>query len=157
MEDHGSNIQNQDLVDDQLTQVLNNLGTPPAPTDDAATAPTDEPAATAPADEPVADPAIQSFPAPTPTPDSKPAGAPDDDLLQVKQDALVQLTPLVDHLELTPEERFDTYMMIIRASDDKGLVKPAFAAAQAIADENKKAHALLDVINEITYLTQPTA
>ena len=86
-----------------------------------------------------------------------PAGgsAGDSELLEVKQQALTQLTPLVDKLDLPADEKFDTYMMIIRASDDTKLIKPAFEAAQAIADDDKKAQALLDVVNEINYLTQP--
>jgi hypothetical protein len=45
-------------------------------------------------------------------------------------------------------------MEIIRASDDKSLIQPAFDVAQLIEDEDKKAQALLDVVNEINYLTQ---
>jgi len=78
----------------------------------------------------------------------------DEELLTVKQQALEELTPIVDTLELPAEERFDTLMMIIRASDDKRLVKPAFEAANAITDSDKKARALLDVVNEVNYLTQ---
>ncbi len=44
-------------------------------------------------------------------------------------------------------------MSIIRAGDDKSLIKPAFDAAQQITDEDKKAQALLDVVNEVNYLT----
>lgn len=91
-------------------------------------------------------------PAPTP---SAPASEDDQELLDVKQQALEQLTPLVDKLDIPAEEKFNTYMMIIRASDDSKLIKPAFDAAQAIADDDKKAQALLDVVNEINYLTQP--
>ena len=45
-------------------------------------------------------------------------------------------------------------MEILRASDDKSLVQPAFEEAQKIDDEDKKAQALLDVVNEVNYLTQ---
>lgn len=78
----------------------------------------------------------------------------DEELLNVKQQALEQLTPIVDTIELPAEERFDTLMMIIRASDDKKLIKPAYEAANQIADPDKKARALLDVVNEVNYLTQ---
>lgn len=78
----------------------------------------------------------------------------DEELLGVKQQALEQLTPIVDTLELPAEERFDTLMMIIRASDDKKLVKPAYEAANEISDKDKRARALLDVVNEVNYLTQ---
>lgn len=85
--------------------------------------------------------------------DSGSAGT-DEELLEVKQHALEELTPIVDTLDLPAEERFDTLMMIIRASDDKKLIKPAYEAANQIADKDKKARALLDVVNEVNYLTQ---
>lgn len=78
-----------------------------------------------------------------------------DSLLDIKREALGQLSPLVGHLDQTPEERFRTMMMMIQASDDQSLIKDAYAAAQAIEDEGARAQALLDVINEINYFTQP--
>src|SRR4051794_13533220 len=39
-----------------------------------------------------------------------------DALLDIKQQALQQLTPLVGHLEQNPEEKFRTTMMMIQAS-----------------------------------------
>lgn len=78
----------------------------------------------------------------------------DDELLDLKQQALQQLTPLVDQLDQTPEEKFRTTMMMIQASDDQSLLKTAYAAAQAINDEKERAQALLDIINEINYFTQ---
>lgn len=84
----------------------------------------------------------------TPTPKS--AG----DLLGIKQDALKQLTPLIGHLDQSPEERFRTTMMMIQASDDQNLIKDAYEAAQKITDEKARAQALLDIINEINYFTQ---
>lgn len=77
-----------------------------------------------------------------------------DDLLNIKQQALQHLSPLVSHLEQTPEEKFRTTMMMIQASDDQTLVKTAFDAAQAITDDKARAQALLDIINEINYFTQ---
>ncbi len=77
-----------------------------------------------------------------------------DDLTSLKQQALQQLSPLVGHLDQTPEEKFKTTMMMIQASDDQNLVKTAYEAAQQITDEKAKAQALLDVINEINYFTQ---
>lgn len=76
------------------------------------------------------------------------------DLVDIKQQALQHLSPLVSHLDQTPEEKFRTTMMMIQASDNKDLVKDAFEAAQAITDDKARAQALLDVINEINYFTQ---
>lgn len=76
------------------------------------------------------------------------------DLIDIKQQALTQLSPLVSHLEQSPEEKFRTLMMMIQASDDHSKIKEAYAAAQAITDEKTRAQALLDVVNEINYFTQ---
>lgn len=82
--------------------------------------------------------------------------ASNDDLQHIKDEALEKLRPLVDKLDQGPEEKFDTLLMLIRASDDKSLIKPAYEAAEAIEDDQKRAKALLDVVNEVNYLTQPS-
>ncbi|MDB5168758.1 MAG: hypothetical protein JWO41_114 [Candidatus Saccharibacteria bacterium] len=111
-----------------------------------------------PLDAPVADPI-----AATPVSDDSPVVAPitpapvAGDLLEIKQQALAELAPLVDHLEQSPEEKFRTTMMMLQASDDQSLVHVAYEAALAIGDEKAKAQALLDVINEINYFTQQAA
>lgn len=76
------------------------------------------------------------------------------DLLSLKQSALQELSPLLGHLDQTPEERFRTTMMMIQASDDQNLLQTAYEAAKAISDEKVRAQALLDVVNEINYFTQ---
>lgn len=75
-------------------------------------------------------------------------------LIDIKQQALTQLSPLLGHLDQSPEEKFRTTMMMIQASDDQNMIKTAFAAAQNISDEKTRAQALLDVVNEINYFTQ---
>lgn len=77
-----------------------------------------------------------------------------DDLLSIKQEALQALSPLVGHLEQSPEEKFRTTMMMIQASDDQSLLREAYEAAKKIDDEKSRAQALLDVVNEINYFTQ---
>lgn len=81
------------------------------------------------------------------------AGVPDD-LINIKQEALQELSPLVEHLDQTPEERFRTTMMMIQATDDSTKIKDAYDAAQQIEDKKVRAQALLDVVNEINYFTQ---
>ena len=113
--------------------------------------PADETPVTAPTDStmPGFEPAI---PAPsdssTPSEDTGP-------LASIKQDALVELRPLVDKLTLSPEEKFDTYLLLIRSTDDTELIGPAHEAAKAITDETRRAEALLDIIKEIDYLSHP--
>ncbi len=100
-------------------------------------------------------PAPSAGPAPPAVPSDQPAAvADDDDLLALKQQALQQLTPLVSHLEQTPEEKFRTTMMMIQAADNKALLSEAYEAALSITDEKVRAQALLDVVNEINYFTQ---
>lgn len=77
----------------------------------------------------------------------------DDELLNLKQQALQQLSPLVGHLDQTPEEKFRTTMMMIQSSDNQSLIKEAYAAAQQISDDKTRAQALLDIVNEINYFT----
>lgn len=78
----------------------------------------------------------------------------DPNLIDIKQQALNQLSPLIGHLDQSPEEKFRTTMMMIQASDNQSLIQDAYTAAQEIQDEKTKAQALLDVINEINYFTQ---
>jgi hypothetical protein len=94
-------------------------------------------------------PASSDLPAP-----STPAGS--DDLDSIKKDALGELRPLIDKVDLPAEEKFDTYLMLIRSTDDSSLIGPAHTAAQGIADEKRRAEALLDIIKEIDYLSRPT-
>ena len=113
------------------------------------------PQAEAPVTEtPVAAPVL---PSPTPTAEPSPDSS---DLDSIKLSALKDLRPLMDKVDLPAEEKFDTYLMLIRSTDDSSLIGPAHTAAQGIADEKKKAEALLEVIKEIDYLSrkdQPTA
>lgn len=116
-----------------------------------------------PAPTPVTDPAVdQTSTIPTDAPltslDTIAAVAPPvvgDDLTPIKNEAINELRPLVDKLNLQPEEKFDTYLLLLRSTDDRTLIAPAHAAAQAITDEARKAQALLDIIKEIDYLSNP--
>lgn len=81
------------------------------------------------------------------------SSVPTDDLASIKQQALQKLSPLLEHLEQSPEEKFKTTMMMLQATDDHSLVQQVYAAANAITDEKVRAQALLDVVNEINYFT----
>jgi hypothetical protein len=128
-------------------------------------------------DEPAAEPKNDDLPLPEPTaptkdddfglpsignvtssPSSFTPPAPQkgsDDLQELKQQALQALSPIVDQLEQTPEEKFNTTMMMVQATDNKELLSKAYEAAQSIPDEKIKAQALLDVVNEINFFSQP--
>lgn len=113
-------------------------------------------ASTAPTAEPTAAPAAEPVATPTPTP-AEPATlatpATDSGLENIKKDALNELRPLVDKLTVPPEEKFDTYLLLLRSTDDTSLIGPAHDAAKEIPDEARRAQALLDVIKEIDYLS----
>jgi hypothetical protein len=157
----------QSISDDQeLAKALAGV-LPDDPNTPPAAAPTDPPADTpAPADAPAdaaavpplqfeetpVTPAVTPAPSELPAP-STPAGS--SDLDSIKKDALGELRPLIDKVDLPAEEKFDTYLMLIRSTDDSSLIGPAYAAAQGITDEKRRAEALLDIIKEIDYLSRP--
>lgn len=120
-------------------------GSPFGDADSSATAPVTEPA-----DKPAAE-------APDPAPAREehlvaPSAA-DSSLEGIKKDALNELRPLVDKLTVPAEEKFDTYLLLLRSTDDTSLIAPAHEAAKEIPDEARRAQALLDVIKEIDYLS----
>lgn len=113
---------------------------------------------TAPATDDVPTDVAMPEPAPMPEPAANPtatAPAMDSGLEGIKHDALAELRPLVDKLNVSAEEKFDTYLLLLRSTDDSSLVAPAFEAARGIADEAEKAQALLDIVKEIDYLSNP--
>jgi hypothetical protein len=121
----------------------------------------DEAAATPPVAEPVVvpeEPVEEAAAMPVTLPDPLPAPvmpAVSGDLESIKKDALSELRPLVDKLNVAPEEKFDTYLLLLRSTDDQALIGPAHEAARNIADEARRAQALLDIIKEIDYLSGP--
>jgi hypothetical protein len=79
------------------------------------------------------------------------------ELIDIKQKALTELKPMLSQLDLAPEDKFRTLMMIIQASDNQDLIKQAYDVAEDIKDEKARAQALLDLVNEINYFTQHSA
>ena len=152
----------QAISDDQeLAKVLAGINN--QTTDDAAAPATEEEPAEAPvvaAPEAPELPTIPDVPVPEPVAPVVTAPAANSDLDAIKQDALSELRPLVDKLDVSPEEKFDTYLLLLRSTDDKALIAPAHEAARNITDEARRAQALLDIIKEIDYLSgaqQPAA
>ena len=101
----------------------------------------------------VAEPVVEAPVIPDPIQAFTPAAT--DDLAPIKSEAINELRPLVDKLNLPAEEKFDTYLLLLRSTDDRSLIAPAHAAAQGITDEARRAQALLDIIKEIDYLSNP--
>lgn len=100
----------------------------------------------------IPDPVAMATPAPVIAPAPVPSLG-DTNLDTIKQAALGELRPLVDKLDVSPEEKFDTYLLLLRSTDDRDLIAPAHEAAKAIADEARRAQALLDIIKEIDFLS----
>lgn len=141
----------QPISDDQeLAKVLAGVT---QQADEVASTPADDEATATPAEEPA--PVAPIAPEPVATPPAAPATA--GNLDSIKKDALSELRPLVDKLNVAPEEKFDTYLLLIRSTDDQSLIGPAHEAARAITDEARRAQALLDIIKEIDYLSNPQA
>ncbi|HEV2412396.1 MAG TPA: hypothetical protein VGS28_01165 [Candidatus Saccharimonadales bacterium] len=158
------------VTDDQeLAKVLASMSggaqqTPPTLTHGVTTI---QPPASAPQVAPVDNSAVPPPPPPPPPPAqpvaaaapvepvaaAAPAVAMPNDLDQIKKMALEELRPIVEKLELPPEEKFEALLLVIRSSDDNSLVKAAYDAAEGITDSAKKAQALLDVIKEIEYFS----
>ncbi len=141
-----------------VTEENNNEPTSAPPPSDDSSGLSDESPSSAPAP---AEPAMNDTPSDDNTPNDNPPDADEpkpaeenSDLMDIKKQALSQLTPIVSHLDQTPEEKFKTLLMMIQASDDQSLIKNAHEVAQQITDEKAKAQALLDIVNEINYFTQ---
>ena len=73
----------------------------------------------------------------------------------VKTNALQDLKPLVDKLDVTAEEKFVIYQLIFKTADDPSVVEPAYNVAKQITDETKRANALLEVIKEVNSIENP--
>lgn len=136
--------------DDSGNDYFSHIGGAPAP---GSSGPVD-PSAGVPQDQPQEQPQDDTQQQPDQTSPPPSTGGSHDELLDIKQEALQSLSPLVGHLDQSPEEKFRTTMMMIQASDDQGLLREAYEAAKQIGDEKERAQALLDVVNEINYFTQ---
>lgn len=75
------------------------------------------------------------------------------ELEAIKRQAIEELSPLVDKLDQTPEERYKTLIMLIQSTDNEALIPEAYKNAHKIADDKTRAEALLNIVNEINYLT----
>lgn len=136
---------NNDATDASTRPTLGGLGASPTPAFSGA---------------PISSPVGLSTGAPlqptTPVPSIPVNTAAPADLEEIKRHALAELSPLVNKLDQTPEEKYKTIMMMIQASDNQDLINEAYQNAQQITDEKAKAEALLNIVNEINYFTQKT-
>ena len=68
---------------------------------------------------------------------------------QIKESALRDLVPLLDHLNLTPDQKFNIYRNIFEELRDYTVLEPAYLAAKEISDETNRAEALLYLVESI--------
>ena len=76
----------------------------------------------------------------------------DPDLDKVRSNALSDIRPVLEKIEISPEKKFIVYRDIIDVFDDKACFEPAYAAATKIADDKERAEALLYIIEKIDAL-----
>ncbi len=81
-----------------------------------------------------------------------PENLPTDDISATREGILRDLMPLMDKVEGEPERKFDIYKEAMNTLHDKNLVAGAYKEAAKIADENKKADALMTLLNAIDTL-----
>jgi hypothetical protein len=118
----------------------------------------------APAPEPVAEvPPMPVAPAPAPAPEPvapafEPAYAPAPkfnmpagnlNMHQVKEAALRDLVPLLDHLNMNPSQKFNIYRNIFEDLRDYTILEPAYRAAAEIPSDQERAEALLYLVESI--------
>lgn len=114
---------------------LNNLELPPQP---AATAPEFAPA-----------PTPELSPVPTVTTPETPATPDNLNMRQIKESALRDLVPVLDHLKINVSQKFNIYKDIFEELRDYSVLKPAYEAAKEIPDDTERAEALLYLIESI--------
>ena len=73
-------------------------------------------------------------------------------LSELKQAALRELSPLVGHLNQTPDEKYETAKMIYEETRDHTALTAVYEAAKNLTDEKAKAEAIYDVIQKISQL-----
>lgn len=103
-----------------------------------------------PINEPV-EPVNEPIPTPTPSTNNTKGQNMDNnqvsgDLESVKKSMLKDLFPLMDRVNVTPEQRFKIYHEMIEDTGDKSLITAAYEAVKSIADETARAEALLFLV-----------
>lgn len=108
-----------------------------------------------PTPNPAPAPTSISAPSPITTPATRTtqAAVSNESLAELKRETIAELRPLVDKLNIDPADKFDALLLMIRTTDDGSLLTDAHKTAMQIADDSRRAQALLDVIKEIDYFS----
>ena len=102
-----------------------------------------------PAPAPAPAPAPESTPAPAPVSTPTAEVAPTSNAQEIKKAALHDLVPLLEKISMDPAQKFEIYHDIFDELKDYTVLEPAYHVARDIADENKRAEALLYIIEAI--------
>ena len=86
--------------------------------------------------------------APTPTTEETPEQVPQN-ATEVKKAALRDLAPLMDKVQMDDEDSFNIYRDMFEELNDYTVLEPAYQAARGITEEEKRAEALLYLIEAI--------
>lgn len=121
----------------EVDAIKDQMGVPPVPPayDEVVPAPAVETA-------PIPEPVVAAAPAPVVAAPAPVAG----DLNAVKTEALKELVPLIDHVNLPAEQKFGIITDVITSTGDKSIAANALAVARTITDQNVKAESLLKLV-----------
>ena len=94
-------------------------------------------------------PTPELSPVPTVTTPETPATPDNLNMRQIKESALRDLVPVLDHLKINVSQKFNIYKDIFEELRDYSVLKPAYEAAKEIPDDTERAEALLYLIESI--------
>ena len=106
-----------------------------------------KPSPATPAPEPTPEPTPEPAPEPTPEPIVDQSNSLN--MHGIKEAALRDLVPLIDHLNMSASQKFNLYRNIFEDLKDYTVLNSAYEAAKSIEDETKKAEALLYLVETI--------
>ena len=75
------------------------------------------------------------------------------DLSSLKQEALHELSPLINQLDQSPDEKYATAKMVYEETNDQALLTAVYDAAKNLPEDKAKAEAIYDVIKKINDFT----
>ena len=101
--------------------------------------------------EPAAMPEPAQEIAPSPDFKANPAPAPrmGGDLSSLKTSVLTDLRPVIDNVNIEAGEKYHLLSTLFKANKDSTIIEPAYTAARQIADDTKRAEALLEIVHDI--------
>lgn len=74
-------------------------------------------------------------------------------LESLKQEALRELSPLMGHLDQSPDERYTFAKMMYEETKDQDMLSKVYEAAKGLTDDKAKAKAIYDIIEKINSIS----